>query len=111
MYRTCRFACPVNSARAGPLRCDVSGRTASRHGAHRTAGPFEESSCYRGSRKEDVYMIDLYTWTTPNGRKASIMLEETGLPYTVFPVDLGAGKQLAPPFTAINPNQKIPAIV
>jgi GSH-dependent disulfide-bond oxidoreductase len=56
-------------------------------------------------------MIDLYTWTTPNGRKASIMLEETGLPYTVLPVDLGAGQQLAAGFSAINPNQKIPAIV
>jgi GSH-dependent disulfide-bond oxidoreductase len=56
-------------------------------------------------------MIDLYTWTTPNGRKASIMLEETGLPYTVFPVDLGAGQQLGAGFSAINPNQKIPAII
>jgi GSH-dependent disulfide-bond oxidoreductase len=56
-------------------------------------------------------MIDLYTWTTPNGRKASIMLEETGLPYTVFPVDLGAGQQLGAGFSAINPNRKIPAII
>lgn len=56
-------------------------------------------------------MIDLYTWTTPNGRKISIMLEETGLPYTVIPVNLGKGEQFSPEFTAINPNQKIPAIV
>jgi len=56
-------------------------------------------------------MIDLYTWTTPNGRKISIMLEETGLPYKVCPVDLGKEQQLGPEFTAINPNQKIPAIV
>jgi GSH-dependent disulfide-bond oxidoreductase len=56
-------------------------------------------------------MIDLYTWTTPNGRKISIMLEETGLPYETIPVDLGKGQQLEPQFTAINPNQKIPAIV
>jgi GSH-dependent disulfide-bond oxidoreductase len=56
-------------------------------------------------------MIDLYTWTTPNGRKISIMLEETGLPYEVIPVDLGAQDQLKPEFTAVNPNQKIPAIV
>lgn len=56
-------------------------------------------------------MIDLYTWTTPNGRKVSIMLEEIGLPYTVIPVNLGKEEQLAPAFTAINPNQKIPAIV
>ena len=56
-------------------------------------------------------MIDLYTWTTPNGRKISIMLEETALPYRVIPVNLGKEQQLKPEFTAINPNQKIPAIV
>jgi GST-like protein len=56
-------------------------------------------------------MIDLYTWTTPNGRKISIMLEETGIPYKVIPVDLGKNEQFTPEFTAINPNQKIPAIV
>jgi GST-like protein len=56
-------------------------------------------------------MIDLYTWTTPNGRKISIMLEEVGLPYTVIPVNLGKEEQFTPAFTAINPNQKIPAIV
>jgi GST-like protein len=56
-------------------------------------------------------MIDLYTWTTPNGRKISIMLEETGLPYEVIPVDLEAQQQNGAAFTAINPNRKIPAIV
>jgi len=56
-------------------------------------------------------MIDLYTWTTPNGRKISIMLEEIGLPYKVIPVNLGKEENLKPEFTAINPNQKIPAIV
>ena len=56
-------------------------------------------------------MIDLYTWTTPNGRKVSIMLEEVGLPYKVIPVDLGKEQQFTSEFTAINPNQKIPAIV
>ncbi|HVN83480.1 MAG TPA: glutathione S-transferase N-terminal domain-containing protein [Candidatus Binatia bacterium] len=56
-------------------------------------------------------MIDLYTWTTPNGRKISIMLEETGLPYKVIPVNLTKNEQFSPEFTAINPNQKIPAIV
>jgi len=56
-------------------------------------------------------MIDLYTWTTPNGRKASIMLEETGLPYRVHPINLGQGDQLTDMFRAINPNQRIPAIV
>ncbi len=56
-------------------------------------------------------MIDLYTWTTPNGRKASIMLEETGLPYRVHPIDISKGDQFKPEFVAINPNSKIPAIV
>lgn len=56
-------------------------------------------------------MIDLYTWSTPNGRKISIMLEELALPYTVHPVDIGKGDQYRPEFVAINPNSKIPAIV
>jgi GST-like protein len=56
-------------------------------------------------------MIDLYTWTTPNGRKISIMLEEVGLPYKVVPVNLTKEEQFGAAFTAINPNQKIPAIV
>jgi GSH-dependent disulfide-bond oxidoreductase len=56
-------------------------------------------------------MIDLYTWTTPNGRKASIMLEEIGLPYKVHPVNLGKQEQFAPAFLEIAPNNKIPAIV
>src|SRR5882724_4169098 len=56
-------------------------------------------------------MIDLYTWTTPNGRKISIALEELGLPYKVIPVNLQKEEQFSPAFTAINPNQKIPAIV
>ena len=56
-------------------------------------------------------MIDLYTWKTPNGRKASIMLEEIGLPYDVKPVDITAGDQQRPDFLAISPNGKIPAIV
>lgn len=56
-------------------------------------------------------MIDLYTWTTPNGRKVSIMLEEVGLPYAVHPINLSKGEQFKPEFLAINPNNKIPAIV
>ncbi len=56
-------------------------------------------------------MLDLYTWTTPNGRKISIMLEETGQPYRVIAIDLGKEQQLSPEFTAVTPNQKIPAIV
>ncbi len=56
-------------------------------------------------------MIDLYTWTTPNGRKASILLEELGLPYTVHPIDIGKDEQFKPDFLKISPNNRIPAIV
>ncbi len=56
-------------------------------------------------------MIELYTWGTPNGRKASIMLEECGLPYRAHPIDIGKGQQFAPEFLAISPNNRIPAIV
>lgn len=56
-------------------------------------------------------MIDLYTWTTPNGRKVSIALEEFGLPYDVHPIDIGKDEQFAPDFLKISPNNKIPAIV
>jgi GSH-dependent disulfide-bond oxidoreductase len=56
-------------------------------------------------------MIELYTWTTPNGRKVSIMLEETGLAYNVHRIDISKGEQFRPDFVAINPNSKIPAIV
>jgi GST-like protein len=56
-------------------------------------------------------MIDLYTWPTPNGHKIHIMLEETGLPYRVHAVDIGAGEQFKPEFLAISPNNKIPAMV
>jgi len=56
-------------------------------------------------------MIDLYTWTTPNGRKVSIMLEELGLPYRVFPINIGKDDQFKPAFVKISPNSKIPAIV
>lgn len=56
-------------------------------------------------------MIELYTWGTPNGKKASIMLEEIGLPYEVHPVNLRKRNQFSPEFLAINPNNKIPAII
>ena len=56
-------------------------------------------------------MIDFYTWTTPNGRKISIMLEEIGLSYRVTSIDITSGKQFEPEFLKISPNQKIPAIV
>jgi len=56
-------------------------------------------------------MIDLYTWTTPNGYKVSIALEELGLPYRAHAIDLGKQVQKQPWFLAINPNGRIPAII
>ena len=56
-------------------------------------------------------MIELYTWSTPNGRKVSIMLEECALAYRVHPVNIGKGEQFRPEFLALNPNNRIPVIV
>jgi GST-like protein len=56
-------------------------------------------------------MIQLYTWSTPNGRKVSIMLEELGLEYVTHPINIGKNDQFTPEYIAINPNSKIPAIV
>ena len=56
-------------------------------------------------------MIDLYYWTTPNGHKITIFLEETRLPYTIKPINIGKGEQFASEFLAISPNNRIPAIV
>ncbi|AKA26260.1 glutathione binding-like protein [Pseudomonas chlororaphis] len=56
-------------------------------------------------------MIDLYYWTTPNGHKISLFLEEAGLPYSVHPVNIGQGEQFKPEFLKIAPNNRIPAIV
>lgn len=56
-------------------------------------------------------MIELHYWTTPNGHKISIFLEESGLPYKMFPVDIRAGDQFKPEFLRISPNNRIPAIV
>lgn len=56
-------------------------------------------------------MLTLYSWTTPNGRKISIMLEELGVPYVLKPVNLGKDEQFSPEFLVIAPNNKIPALV
>ena len=56
-------------------------------------------------------MLDLYTWKTSNGRKVTVMAEELGVPYRLHKVDIGNGEQFTEAFTAINPNQKIPALV
>lgn len=56
-------------------------------------------------------MIDLYTWTVPNGRKISIALEEMGLPYEAHAINLGRGEQKSPEYLKVNPNGKVPAII
>lgn len=56
-------------------------------------------------------MIDLYYWSTPNGHKVTIFLEETGLPYTIKPVNIAKGEQFEPEFLKISPNNRMPAIV
>lgn len=56
-------------------------------------------------------MIELYTWPTPNGHKVHIMLEEVGLPYEVYPINIGNGDQFGEHFLSISPNNRIPAIV
>jgi GST-like protein len=56
-------------------------------------------------------MIDLYYWTTPNGHKVTMFLEETGLPYRIVPVNISKGEQFRPEFLSIAPNNRIPAIV
>src|SRR4029453_8301914 len=109
-----------NAGAHGPATSDVRDRRAAApaHGRGGVQAAFSaprsrlrELSSRVASRREERAMIDLYTWTTPNGRRASIMREESGLPYTVHPVNLSAEQQFSPEFTAITPNQKIPAIV
>src|ERR1051325_252450 len=56
-------------------------------------------------------MIDLHYWTTPNGHKITMFLEETGLKYKIFPVNIGKGEQFKPDFLKVAPNNRIPAMV
>src|SRR5436305_7957916 len=63
------------------------------------------------AQNKETTMIDVYTWTTGNGRKVPIFLEETGQPYRLHMVNIRAGEQFKPDFVAICPNGKIPAIV
>jgi GST-like protein len=62
-------------------------------------------------QSQDGPMIELYYWPTPNGHKITMYLEETGLPYKIFPVNIGAGDQFKPEFLAISPNNRMPAII
>src|ERR1700746_2278252 len=61
--------------------------------------------------QETSAMIDLYYWTTPNGHKITMFLEEVGLPYKIFPINIGKGEQFRPEFRAVAPNNRIPAMV
>jgi Glutathione S-transferase, N-terminal domain len=61
--------------------------------------------------KQDRPMIDLHYWTTPNGHKITMFLEEAGLSYRIFPVNIGKGDQFKPEFLRIAPNNRIPAMV
>src|SRR6201992_603977 len=63
------------------------------------------------SRQEASAMIDLYYWSTPNGHKITMFLEETGLEYKFFPVQIGKGEQFKPEFLSVAPNNRIPAMV
>src|SRR3989440_3492711 len=71
--------------------------------------------CYSSFRlsvaQGNMPMIDLYYWTTPNGHKITMFLEETGLPYNIIPVNIGKGEQFKADFLAVSPNNRIPAIV
>src|SRR5690348_17193787 len=75
---------------------------------HHRAEPSHRRRCLSG---HILNMIDLYYWTTPNGHKLTIFLEEAGVPYTIHPVNIGKGEQFAPEFLKISPNNRIPAIV
>jgi GSH-dependent disulfide-bond oxidoreductase len=63
------------------------------------------------SESRETAVIDLYTWPTPNGHKVHIMLEETGLPYEVIPINIREGDQFKPDFLKVSPNNKMPAMV
>jgi GST-like protein len=56
-------------------------------------------------------MIDRYYWTTPNGHKITMFLEEAGVPYKIVPVNISTGDQFKPDFLSVSPNNRIPAIV
>src|SRR5258708_28243836 len=77
-----------------------------------TAAGFRGTEPQSFSRGDDKKMtIELHTWNTPNGRKISVALEEMGLPYKVVPINITKGEQMALPFLAIIPNNKIPSIL
>src|SRR5436190_9402038 len=83
------------------------------YGGAQAPPPFDlqlqQSSIDRSAR--DHVMIDVYYWTTPNGHKITIFLEEAGLPYNIIPINIGKGEQFKAEFLAVSPNNRIPALV
>jgi GST-like protein len=77
----------------------------------RIADLWSASKAILGSAATEKDMIDLYYWTTPNGHKITLFLEETGLPYKIHPVNIGKGEQFRPEFLAVAPNNRMPAII
>src|SRR5262245_64197067 len=80
-------------------------------GGHRQDLPVHVQSHAENLQTPGTAMIDLHYWTTPNGHKITIFLEETGLAYKIFPVNIGKGEQFKREFLAVSPNNRIPAIV
>jgi GSH-dependent disulfide-bond oxidoreductase len=80
-----------------------------------TRAEFRDAACRHDTRcrtgTSPMANIELYTWKTSNGRKATIMLEECGLPYNVHPIDISTNIQFSDDYRKINPNSKIPAII
>src|SRR5688500_19282641 len=77
-------------------------------------GSDSNSQSYNSDRNANwnlTPMIDLYYWTTPNGHKITMFLEEVGLNYKIIPINIGVGDQFKPDFLEIAPNNRIPAIV
>src|SRR4029077_12321722 len=81
------------------------------HGPARTPADRSRPQARAAAQAGDLRMIDVYFWTTPNGYKVTILLEELGLTYNVIPVHIGKGEQFNPEFLKVSPNNKIPALV
>jgi GSH-dependent disulfide-bond oxidoreductase len=75
------------------------------------SGDFHANASFFEVHSEDRAMIDLYYWTTPNGHKITMFLEETGLPYNIIPINIGKGEQFTAEFLHVAPNNRIPALV
>src|SRR4029077_4489511 len=111
MQSSCRLL--ITFARPRAATIDLRPRPAQIHAAASNSRCPEIStkSQTKSQSQQDRPMIDLHYWTTPNGHKITMFLEETGLSYRIFPVNIGKGDQFKPEFLAIAPNNRIPAMV